>query len=52
MGVTLDRTLSFAKHAVNVKAKVVTRNSLLGKLTNSIWEVDPKPFRATALALG
>ena len=51
LGVTLDRTLSFAKHAQNVKAKVAARNSLLGKLTNSTWGADPKTLRTTALAL-
>ena len=48
---TLDRTLSFAQHTKNVKAKVAARNSLLGKLANSNWGADPKTLRTTALAL-
>ena len=48
---TLDRTLSFAKHAQNVKAKVASRNNLLGKLANSTWGADPKTLRTTAMAL-
>ena len=51
LGVTLDRTLSFAKHAQNVKAKVAARNKILGKLVNSTWGADPKTLRTTALAL-
>ena len=51
LGVTLDQTLSFAKHAQNVKAKVAARNSILGKLANSIWGADPKTLQMTALAL-
>ena len=51
LGVTLDRTLSFAKHAQNVKAKVASRNNLLGKLANSTWGADPKTLRTTAMAL-
>ena len=51
LGVTLDRTLSFAKHTQNVKAKVAARNNLLGKLTNSSWGADPETLRTTALAL-
>ena len=51
LGVTLDRTLSFAKHVQNVKAKVAARNSLLGKLTNTQWGANPSTLRTTALAL-
>ena len=51
LGVTLDRTLSFAQHAKNVKAKIATRNNLLGKLANSSWGANPETLRTTALAL-
>ena len=51
LGVTLDRTLSFSQHVMNVKAKVAARNSLLRKLANSKWGADPKTLRTTALAL-
>ena len=51
LGVTLDRTLSFAEHVRKVKAKVAARNNLLGKLANSSWGADPKTLRTTALAL-
>ena len=51
LGVTLDRTLSFAHHVKKVKGKVAARNNLLGKLANSKWGSDPKTLRTTALAL-
>ena len=51
LGVTLDRTLSFKEHARKVKAKVATRNNLLGKLANSNWGANPSTLRSTALAL-
>ena len=51
LGVTLNQSLSFAKHAQNVKAKVAARNNILGKLANSTWGADPKTLRTTALAL-
>ncbi|GFS23591.1 RNA-directed DNA polymerase from mobile element jockey-like protein [Elysia marginata] len=51
LGVTLYRTLSFSQHAMNVKAKVAARNSLLRKLANSNWGADPKTLRTAALAL-
>ena len=41
IGVTLDRALSFKKHALITKAKVNTRNNLLQKLSNSRWGVHP-----------
>ena len=49
-GVKFDRTLSFAKHARNVKVKLAARNSLLGKLTKT-WGADPKTFWTIAQAL-
>ncbi|GFR65806.1 LOW QUALITY PROTEIN: retrovirus-related Pol polyprotein from type-1 retrotransposable element R1 4 [Elysia marginata] len=51
LGVTLDRTLSFSQHAMNVKSKVAARNSLLRKLANSNWGADPKTLRTTALTV-
>ena len=51
LGVTLDRTLSFNEHTRKVKAKVASRNNLLGKLANSKWGADPKTLRTSALAL-
>ncbi|GFS10999.1 retrovirus-related Pol polyprotein from type-1 retrotransposable element R1 [Elysia marginata] len=51
LGVFLDITLSFSQHAMNVKAKVAARNSLLRKLANSNWGADPKTLRTTALTL-
>ena len=47
----MDRTLTYAKHVTKVKAKVATRNNLLGKLANSRWGADPHTLRTTALAL-
>ena len=35
LGVTLDRTLSYAEHTKKVKEKVDTRNNILSKLANS-----------------
>ena len=43
--------MSFAQHAKNVKAKVATRNNLLGKLANTSWGANPETLRTTALAL-
>ena len=51
LGVTLDRTLSYSQHIKNIKAKVSTRNNLLGKLANSSWGANPTTLRTTALAL-
>ena len=51
LGVTLDRTLSYAEHTKKVKGKVATRNNLLAKLANSSWGADPTTLRTTALAL-
>ncbi|KAK3889698.1 hypothetical protein Pcinc_006264 [Petrolisthes cinctipes] len=51
LGVTLDRTLSFAEHVRKTELKVATRNNLLGKLANSNWGADPRTLRTTALAL-
>ena len=51
LGVTLDRTLSFNRHASNVKAKIATRNNLLSKLANSSWGANPETLKTTALAL-
>ena len=51
LGVALDRTLSFNRHANNVKAKVATRNNLLSKLANSSWGANPETLKTTALAL-
>jgi len=51
LGVTLDRSLTFRKHCENVRAKVETRNSLLGKLVSSRWGARPDVLRTTALAL-
>ena len=51
LGVTLDRTLSYAEHTKKVKGKVATRNNLLSKLANSSWGADPTTLRTTALAL-
>ena len=51
LGVTLDRTLSFAEYVRKTKAKTASRNNLLGKLSNSEWETDPKTLRTTAMAL-
>ena len=51
-GVTLDRTLSFKKPALNSKAKINARNNILRKLTNSRWGAHPAIYtvRTTALA--
>ena len=51
LGVTLDRTLSYKKHIHNTKMKVVTRNNLLKKLSNSKWGCNASSIRTTALAL-
>ena len=51
LGVTLVRTLSYKTRIHNTMMKVVTRNNLLKKLTNSRWETNPRTIRTTALAL-
>ena len=51
LGVTLDRTLSYAEHTRKTKGKTATRNNLLAKLANSSWGADPVTLRTTALAL-
>ena len=51
LGVTLDRTLSYKKHIHNKKMKVVTRNNLLKKLSNSKWGCNASTIRTTSLAL-
>ena len=51
LGVTLGRTLSFKQHIEKVKGKVRTRNNLLRKLVNSLWDASAPTLRATALAL-
>ena len=37
LGVTLDRTLNYKQHTLNMEMKVATRNNLIKKLTNSKW---------------
>ena len=49
--VTLDRTLSYKEHIHNTKMKVVTRNNLLRKLSNSKWGANASTIRTTALTL-
>ena len=51
LGVTLNRTLSYKEPIHNTKMKVVTRNNLLKKLSNSKWGANPSTIRTTALAL-
>ena len=51
LGVTLDRTLSYNEHIHNTKMKVITRNNLLRKLSNSKWGANASTIRITALAL-
>ena len=51
LGVTLDRTLCYKQHIHNTKMKVVTRNNLLRKLSNSKWGANANTIRTTALAL-
>ena len=51
LGVTLDRTLSFKQHVEQLKKKLSSRNTLLGKLANSSWGADPVTLKQSALAL-
>ena len=51
LGVTLDRTLSFATHLQKLRGKVGSRNSLLKKLAGSKWGANAQTLRTTALAL-
>ena len=49
LGVTLDCTLSYKEHMHNTKKKVVTRNNLLRKLSNSKWGTNVSTMRTTVL---
>lgn len=51
LGVTLDRTLSFATHIQKLRGKVGSRNSLLKKLAGTKWGANAHTLRSTALAL-
>ncbi|KAI5747569.1 hypothetical protein M8J77_016091 [Diaphorina citri] len=51
LGVTLDRTLSFKTHCLNLKGKLSTRNNILRKLINQKWGAQPATLRTSALAL-
>ena len=51
LGITLDRTLSFREHAIKLRKKLSSRNSLLSSLACSSWGADPKTLRSSALAL-
>ena len=43
--------MSYKKHIHNTKMKMVTRNNLLKKLSNSKWGCNARTIRTTALAL-
>ena len=42
LGVTLDRTLNYKQHTLNMEMKVATRNNLIKKLTNSKWATNAR----------
>ena len=51
LGVTLDRCLNFKTHIQKPKPKVIARNNIVSKLTNTRWGASPQTLRSTALAL-
>ncbi|KAI5734992.1 hypothetical protein M8J77_012906 [Diaphorina citri] len=51
LGVKLDRSLTFKEHCQNTKHKVISRNNLIRKLTNTRWGAKPHVLRTSALAL-
>lgn len=51
LGVSLDRTLSFKTHCLNLKGKLTSRNNILRKLVNQKWGAQPSTLRTSALAL-
>ena len=51
LGVTLDRTLSYKEHMHNRMMKVVIRNNLLKKVSNSNWGYNASTIRTTSFVL-
>ncbi|XP_057310568.1 uncharacterized protein LOC130648532 [Hydractinia symbiolongicarpus] len=51
LGVTLDRTLTYKQHLMEVSSKVSKRNSLLKTLASNKWGADFSTLRVSALAL-
>ncbi|KAJ8934765.1 hypothetical protein NQ318_009687 [Aromia moschata] len=51
LGVTLERTLTYKQHCLNIKMKVSGINNIIRKLTGSTWVAKPKILKASALAL-
>ena len=51
LGVTLDRTLSYKQHLIDVSSKVTKRCNLLKRLAGNNWGADFSTLRSSALAL-
>lgn len=51
LGVTLDRTLSFKQHLLNLSKKVKTRNNIIQKLCGTTWGSPATILRSSSLAL-
>ena len=51
LGVTLDRTLTYKKHLMNLRAKVGARVNLTRKIAGTSWGADAQTLRTTTLAL-
>ena len=51
LGVTLDRTLTYKKHLMNLRAKVGPRVNLTKKIAGTSWGADAQTLRTTTLAL-
>ena len=51
LGVTLDRTLSYKNHLIDVSSKISKRTNLLKSLASNKWGADFSTLRISALAL-
>lgn len=51
LGVTLDRTLTYKQHLLNLRGKLASRNNLISKLASTTWGADARTLRTTALSL-
>jgi hypothetical protein len=51
LGVTLDRSLTYAKHCQDTGKKVSARNGIIRQLVTSKWGAQPNVLRSSAMAL-
>lgn len=51
LGMVLDRTLTYKKHLLNLRAKLNTRNNIINKLAATSWGASAKVLRVSSLSL-